>query len=87
MTLLKVTIAARVAQWIRRQPSKLKIVGSIPTSGTLTGLAQLVEHEAFNLRVAGSIPAIGIFATYVAFYRARYNVFYRFINHKKYSFP
>ena len=55
-------VRGRVAQWITRQPSKLKIVGSIPTPAIyrLTSnlstyvrgpVAHLVEHRSYDAHV------------------------------------
>lgn len=40
---------ARVAQWIERQPSKLKVAGSIPAAGTIAGSEPLGERTANNI--------------------------------------
>ena len=48
-------LLARVAQWIEQKPSKLKVVGSIPTAGTIRlALARswsstLVIHDESNV--------------------------------------
>tara|TARA_R110002074_G_scaffold107599_2_gene232470 strand:+ start:5604 stop:5816 length:213 start_codon:yes stop_codon:yes gene_type:complete len=51
---------AGVTQLAECQPSKLKVVGSSPTTRSIySGLAQQVEQTAVNRLVAGSNPAAG----------------------------
>ena len=60
MTIVKDEISnlkfpAPLAQWLRRPPSKRKIVGSIPTGGIrLAGLVVMID--AFQALDPGSIP-------------------------------
>ena len=51
---------APLAQWLRRPPSKRKIVGSIPTGGILLLWPSWLRRRAYNAEILGSNPSRSI---------------------------
>ena len=52
-------VYASVAQSVEQGTENPRVVGSIPTEGTISaGLAHLVERHLAKVEVAGSIPVI-----------------------------
>ena len=49
---------ASVAQLVEQRTENPRVVGSIPTGGTIADLAHLVERDLAKVEVAGSIPVI-----------------------------
>ena len=49
---------ASVAQLVEQRTENPRVVGSIPTGGTIADLAHLVERDLAKVEVAGSSPVI-----------------------------
>ena len=49
---------ASVAQSVEQRTENPRVVGSIPTGGTIADLAHLVERDLAKVEVAGSSPVI-----------------------------
>ena len=55
---IRVARNASVAQLVEQRTENPRVVGSIPTGGTIADLAHLVERDLAKVEVAGSSPVI-----------------------------
>ena len=55
---IRVARYASVAQLVEQRTENPRVVGSIPTGGTIADLAHLVERDLAKVEVAGSSPVI-----------------------------
>ena len=55
---IRVARNASVAQLVEQGTENPRVVGSIPTGGTIADLAHLVERDLAKVEVAGSSPVI-----------------------------
>ena len=55
---IRVASFASVAQLVEQGTENPRVVGSIPTGGTIADLAHLVERDLAKVEVAGSSPVI-----------------------------
>ena len=55
---IRVANFASVAQSVEQGTENPRVVGSIPTGGTIADLAHLVERDLAKVEVAGSSPVI-----------------------------
>ena len=63
LKIIQPLLYASVAQLVEQGTENPRVVGSIPTGGTIADLAHLVERDLAKVEVAGSSPVIRSKAT------------------------